>query len=169
MCSIAYFPAPAQGGVFDFSCGRDLAPPLRGNRWPLATPTDPNRLYTSLLDPTQPLLNHNHFSNHYATAFQPRQPSGTSTHPQPSFNSHATNPNHYPTILRVESMNDFDTTIPHSRSSLPATPRPVPSKKRQRFILCNSYRGGFVAPVSLPARKQQLRVVSTRFQGHSKG
>ena len=27
--------------------------------------------------------------------------------------------------------------------TLPATPRPVPSKKRQRFILCNSYRGGF--------------------------
>ena len=26
---------------------------------------------------------------------------------------------------------------------LPATPWPVPSKKRQRFILCNSYRGGF--------------------------
>ena len=25
----------------------------------------------------------------------------------------------------------------------PATPRPVPSKKRQRFILYNSYRGGF--------------------------
>ena len=58
-------------GVFDFSCGQDLAPPLRGNRWPLATPTDPNRLYTSLLDPTPPLLNHNHFSNHYTTAFQP--------------------------------------------------------------------------------------------------
>ena len=29
--------------------------------------------------------------------------------------------------------------------TLPATPRPVPSKKRQRFILCNSYRGGFAA------------------------
>ena len=32
--------------------------------------------------------------------------------------------------------------------TLPATPRPVPSKKRQRFILCNSYRGGF-APLDL--------------------
>ena len=32
--------------------------------------------------------------------------------------------------------------------TLPATPRPVPSKKRQRFILCNSYRGGF-APLKL--------------------
>ena len=42
--------------------------------------------------------------------------------------------------------------------TLPATPRPVPSKKRQRFILCNSYRGGFTAPVSAPARKQPLRV-----------
>ena len=54
MCSIAYFPAPAQGGVFDFSCGRDLAPPLRGNRWPLATPTDPNRLYLTLCDSNRP-------------------------------------------------------------------------------------------------------------------
>ena len=33
----------------------------------------------------------------------------------------------------------------------PATPRPVPSKKRQRFILCNSYRGGF-APLDLAAQ-----------------
>ena len=32
-----------------------------------------------------------------------------------------------------------------------AAPRPVPSKKRQRFILCNSYRGGF-APLDLAAQ-----------------
>ena len=53
--------------------------------------------------------------------------------------------------------------------TLPATPRPVPSKKRQRFILCNFYRGGFTAPVSTPARKQPPRAFSTRFRGHSKG
>ena len=35
----------------------------------------------------------------------------------------------------------------------PATPRPVPSKKRQRFILYNSYRGGFVAMTRLFQRQ----------------
>ena len=81
-------------------------------------------------------------SNRFPT---PRQPSETSTHPQPSFNRHATARQSQPrrnrfqitfqppeaarrtiprlanihdsTILRVESKNDFNTTIPHSRSS----------------------------------------------------
>ena len=72
----------------------------------------------------------------------PHQPSGTSTHPQPTFNRHATASQSQPrrnrfqitfqpseaakrtiprlanthnsTILRVESKNDFDTTILHS-------------------------------------------------------
>ena len=47
--------------------------------------------------------------------------------------------------------------LPHLHTKIvtfvifPATPRPVPSKKRQRFILCNSYRGGF-APLDLAAQ-----------------
>ena len=86
MCSIAYFPAPAQGGVFDFSCGRDLAPPLRGNRWPLATPTDPNRLYASLLDPTQPLLNRYSTTTIFPTTTQPLSNPDNHREPQPIHN-----------------------------------------------------------------------------------
>ena len=45
--------------------------------------------------------------NHYTTTFQSR-----CEHNQPPRNHEPP-----PTILRVESMNDFDSTIPHSRSS----------------------------------------------------
>ena len=62
---------------------------------------------------------------------------------------------------RYKTLSDFIPTQPQpcrvTFVMRPATPCPVPSKKRQRFILCNSYRGGFTAPVSAPARKQPLR------------
>ena len=41
----------------------------------------------------------------------------STTIPQPRSSHSQTNPNHDSTILRVESKNDFDTTIPHSRFS----------------------------------------------------
>ena len=47
----------------------------------------------------------------------------------------------------------------------PATPRPVPSKKRQRFILCNSYRGGFAAPPLTASRKQMFIPVHAKRGG----
>ena len=47
----------------------------------------------------------------------------------------------------------------------PATPRPVPSKKRQRFILCNSYRGGFAATPLTVSRKQMFIPVHAKPSG----
>ena len=41
----------------------------------------------------------------------------STTIPQPRSSHRQTNPNHYSTILRVESKNDSDSTIPHPRSS----------------------------------------------------
>ena len=66
--------------------------------------TLPNRYSTTTIFPTtaQPLFNPD---NH-------REPQPIHNHP-----STATQPNHGSTILRVESKNDFDTTIPHSRFS----------------------------------------------------
>ena len=45
-------PKGALAGVRRPTLARPL--PLRGNRWPLATPTDPNRLYLTLCDSDRP-------------------------------------------------------------------------------------------------------------------
>ena len=82
---------------------------------PLSTPdTDTtNRNSTTTFSQPFPQLSCNRFPT-------PHQLSGTSTHPQPTFNRQtddsALGNNHAPTILRVESKNDSDTTIPHPRS-----------------------------------------------------
>ncbi len=61
----------------------------------------------------------------------------STTIPQPRSSHSQTNPNHYSTILRVESKNDSDTTI-HIRDS-PNPTQPCINKKR---------RGKSAAPVS---------------------
>ena len=88
-------PRRAQGGAAEGGhyAGCKSAAYLSQSAIPLDRPTliGPNRRKLTLCDPTQLLFNHNHFSNHYTIAFQPRtnhrepQP-----HPQPSLNRHAT-------------------------------------------------------------------------------
>ena len=57
----------------------------------------------------------------------------STTIPQPRSSHSQTNPNHYSTILRAESKNDSDSTIPHPRFSR-STSTTTTTKRRVRQI-----------------------------------
>ena len=105
---------------------------------PLDRPTliGPNRRKLTLCDPTQPLLGN---LNANSTTIQPLSNPDNHREPQPIHNRPSTatqpNPNHYSTILRVESKSDSNTTIPHSRSSNLCNIQPATHPQIQRRIM----------------------------------